>query len=102
MATQNNLFALIDASNPVAVTERLASNSLPFTILYQPISDSSWFLITRSAITTEELTKALGIIDGTTGSGVVVRVENYYGRANVAIWEWIIAKRGLALDAAPE
>ena len=102
MATQNNLFALIDASNPSAIAERLGSTGLPFAILHQPISSTSWFLITRSAITTEEVTNALGIIDGSTGSGVVVRVENYYGRANPSIWEWIVAKRSVLLDSAPE
>jgi hypothetical protein len=102
MAMQNNLFALIDASNPAAIAQRLASTNLPFAILSQPISGNSWFLITRSAITTEEASAALGITDGSNGSGILVRVENYYGRANTSIWEWIAAKRGLNLDATPE
>lgn len=102
MATQNNLFALIDASDVPAIAERLASPSLPFPILSQPISPASWFLVTRSAITTQEVSGALGITDGANGSGVIVRVENYYGRANTTIWEWIVAKRGIDLDATPE
>jgi hypothetical protein len=82
--------------------ERLASNALPFTILHQAISSDSWFLITRSGITTEELTAALGITDGVSGSGIIVRVENYYGRANTSIWEWVAAKRDVPLDSTPE
>ncbi len=102
MATQNNLFALFVASKPDAIKERLSATNLPFAILSQPVSADSWFLITKSAITTKEVCDALGITDGSNGSGVIVRVENYYGRADTEVWEWIVAKRSVALDAAPE
>jgi hypothetical protein len=102
MATQNNLFALFDVSDTTAITNRLSSTNLPFAILSQPVSSNSWFLITLSAITTKEVSDALGITDGSNGSGIIVRVENYFGRANTSIWEWIVAKRGLVLDSANE
>jgi hypothetical protein len=68
-------------------------------MLHQQVKNDSWFLITPPAITTKEVCDALGITDGSNGSGILVRVENYFGRADVKIWEWIAAKRGIDLDS---
>lgn len=97
MASQNNLFVLFAASKPDAIKERLGSNLFSFVMLSQPITDDSWFLVAPAAVTTQEISDALGITDGSNGAGVVVKVENYYGRANPSLWEWINAKRGIEL-----
>lgn len=39
--------------------------------------------------TTKELSDTLGISDGSVGTGIIVPVTNYYGRAPTDIWEWI-------------
>lgn len=39
--------------------------------------------------TTKELSDELGITDGSGGTGIVVPVVNYYGRAPTDLWEWV-------------
>lgn len=39
--------------------------------------------------TSEELSNIIGISDASSGLGIVVRVDSYYGRASTDIWEWI-------------
>jgi hypothetical protein len=96
MAVQNTIFALFAVSNASAVQAKLSS-TLPFALLSTKVSSDSWFLVAPPAITTQEISSALGITDGTSGNGVIVRVENYYGRISTAIWEWLSAKRGIEL-----
>jgi hypothetical protein len=93
MATPNTLFAIFAASNPDALRQKLAGSQDKF--LSKPTSDDSWILIAPSAVTTKEVSDALGITDGTVSGAVVVRVENYFGRANTDVWEWIVAKIGV-------
>jgi len=92
MATPNTLFAIFAASNPEALKEKLSSPAADFPILSKVTSDESWFVIAPNAITTIELSNSLGITDGAVGGAVIVRVENYYGRASTDVWEWVVAK----------
>ena len=96
-AAPNTVFALFAATNPGAVQLAINSSRYPFAMIAQKVSGDSWFLIAPSATTTKEVSDALGITDGTNGSGVIVRVDTYYGRANTAIWEWLSAKRSIEL-----
>jgi hypothetical protein len=42
--------------------------------------------------TSLDVSKKLGIHDGSTGTGIVLRVSTYNGRAPSALWEWLGAK----------
>jgi hypothetical protein len=97
MATPNTIFALFGVSKVLALQSRLDSNLTPFPLLHQKVGNESWLLIAPPAITTQELSAGLGITDGATSDGIVVRVDTYWGRANTAIWEWLTAKRGIEL-----
>ncbi|MCM0018406.1 MAG: hypothetical protein NBV67_00265 [Tagaea sp.] len=44
--------------------------------------------------TAKELSDKLGVTDGATSNAVIVRVEDYFGRAPRDIWEWIAVKQG--------
>lgn len=39
--------------------------------------------------TAKEISDKLGISDGANGTGVVLQVDSYFGRANPNIWSWI-------------
>ena len=97
MPVQNTIFALFGVSKVAAVQTRLDSNLMPFVVLSLKVGNESWLLIAPPAVTTEELSAALGISDGTTSDGIIVKVDNYWGRATAGIWEWLTAKRGIDL-----
>jgi len=42
--------------------------------------------------TSQDLSNVLGISEGTNGTGLVMSISGYYGRAPTAIWEWIKAR----------
>lgn len=42
--------------------------------------------------TTKELSDRLGITSGESGTGLVLSITNYYGRAPTDIWEWMKVK----------
>lgn len=97
MATTNTLFALFAVSSPQKIADRLTLTS-KIPIRSMKTSGDSWFLIAPASTTTIELSGDLGITDGTNGSGILVRAENYYGRTNKDVWEWVAAKMGEPLD----
>jgi len=97
MATLNTLFAIFAASNPEAMKQKLAASQTKFPFLSKATSNDSWLVIAPNVVTTQELSDALGITDGSVSGAVVVRVENYFGRASTDIWEWIGAKLGVPL-----
>ena len=61
------------------------------------VTESSWFLIAPNTVITRELSDSLGITDGSVSGGILLRVENYFGRANKDIWEWLAAKMDVPL-----
>jgi hypothetical protein len=97
MASPNTLFALFAASNPKALEQKLQAGGTPFPLLNYRVTDSSWLLIAPNTVITRELSDSLGITDGSVSGGVLVRVENYFGRANKDVWEWIAAKMDVPL-----
>ena len=97
MASPNTLFALFAASNPKALEQKLQAGGTPFPLLNYKVSESSWLLIAPNTVITRELSDSLGISDGSVSGGVLVRVENYFGRANKDVWEWIAAKMDVPL-----
>jgi hypothetical protein len=64
-----------------AVSEKLGNDA------YQLPGAGAW-LISYDG-TAKELSDALGITDGSVGTGVIVTVGSYYGRAPTDIWEWM-------------
>jgi hypothetical protein len=99
MATSNTLFAIFATSKPDAMRQKLESSQSDFPFLFKNVSTDSWLIIAPNAITTKELSDSFGITDGTISPAVVVRVENYFGRASSDIWEWIGAKMEVPLGA---
>ena len=75
--------------------QKLNASQDKFPFLSKGTSEESWLVIAPVAVTTKELSDAFGITDGSVSAAVVVRVENYFGRANTDIWEWITAKIGV-------
>ena len=56
------------------------------------IGVGEWLISAPATTTAKELSDSLGISEGTSGSGIVIRSGGYYGRANPEIWEWIKAR----------
>jgi hypothetical protein len=97
MASPNTLFALFAVSNPKAMEQKLQNWGAPFPVLDYKVTESSWFLIAPNTVITRELSDSLGITDGSVSGGILLRVENYFGRANKDIWEWLAAKMDVPL-----
>lgn len=93
----NTLFAVFAVTNREAFKARVASSQSKFTYFYRAVSEDSWFIIAPSTLTTIEFSDAFGITDGSVSGAIVVRAENYYGRASKDIWEWTAAKLGAPL-----
>jgi hypothetical protein len=96
MATQNALFAVIAFELNAGVDTRIAS--LP-NWPSQIIKEDQWLVIAPNATTTKELSDKLGFVDNGT-NGIVLRVENYYGRYQRSLWEWIATKQGADLGTS--
>jgi hypothetical protein len=92
MSIPNALFAIISVSNPASLEARLQETSHWPSI---KVSDGQWLLIAPSGTTSKEVSDALGISNNTpvVSNGIVLRVENYFGRNPQSIWEWIKTKK---------
>jgi hypothetical protein len=53
------------------------------------VGHGQWLVASQG--TAAEVSNALGISDGKNGTGIVVAVSGYYGRADPNVWEWIKA-----------
>jgi hypothetical protein len=93
MATPNALFAIFHVSNAPVVEAKLSSIA-PW--LYLKVEDGTWMIIAPNGTTTKEVCEKVGIEKGE-ASGIVVRVDSYFGVASPSIWEWIATKQGAAL-----
>ncbi len=88
----------MDVSDATAMEARLSEIS-PW--LHMKVEDGQWLVIAPSATTTKELSDRVGITgDKAVSQGIVLRVENYYGRNAPSIWEWISTKQGAELGTA--
>jgi len=95
MATPNALFAILNVSDAAAIEAKLEGAS-PW--VHNKIGFGQWLLIAPAATTTKEVSDALGITsDPAVSTGIVLRVENYYGRNPPSVWEWISTKQGAEL-----
>jgi len=99
MASTNTLFAVFAPTNAGALQAKFSASQTSFPFLSKSTSQDSWLVIAPNRVTTQELSDALGVTDGAVSGAIVVRVENYYGRASSDVWEWIVAKMGVPLGA---
>lgn len=65
---------------PAAITTEFATANYP-------LGNRVWLV--AGVGTAHEISTQLGISDGSSGPGVVLQVDTYYGRANPSIWSWI-------------
>ncbi len=95
MATPNALFAIMHVSNPASLSLKLREIS-PW-ISYE-LGENEWLIIAPTATTSKEVADRLDLSGaGSTDTGMVVRVENYFGREYPIVWEWISTKLGAEL-----
>jgi hypothetical protein len=81
------LFAIFAASDNPAL---IASLQTHFPENHLKVGTGQWLL--AGSGTAAEISNTLGITTGTSGSGIVVLVGGYYGRASTNIWEWMASK----------
>ena len=83
------VFAIIAQPGPNA--ENLpAAIAKEFPVAHYSLGGSTWLVAGLG--TAQEISDKLGISEGTNGSGIVLQISGYYGRANPNIWAWIKAK----------
>jgi hypothetical protein len=98
MATPNALFVVFAVSDVKAVEGRLQVIA-PWLSLN--VGNGEWLVIAPNATTTKELCERIGLgASEPVGSGIVVRVEGYFGRTSKSTWEWIATKTGADLGTA--
>jgi hypothetical protein len=85
------------ASHPDALAAQI-KEKFPDSSL--ALANGEWFIVAPSTTTTTELSEKLGITDGAISSAIVMSVSSYYGRTQVATWEWISAKMGTTQNAS--
>lgn len=57
---------------------------------YHVPNNTAWFVNFKG--TTIELSEKLEITSGLCGSGIVIPVNNYYGRTSKDVWEWLASR----------
>jgi hypothetical protein len=89
MNANMQVYALFNVSNPDRVSAALRAK---FPDDHKLLGNNEW-LISSAAATSREVCDSLGISDGSNGSGIIVAMNGYWGRATNDIWEWITAKK---------
>jgi hypothetical protein len=77
--------ALSDAEKVLAAAKTLVPESD-----FLEVSDDKFFL--KFEGTSVELSRKIGFAEGTTGTGIILLVSAYNGRAPKSVWEWITQK----------
>jgi hypothetical protein len=97
--TPNALFAVLGVSNAAAVEAKLVTIA-PW--LYLKLQDGEWMIMAPAATTAKEVSDRLGLTGQTENpyTGIVTRVESYFGRSATSNWQWIVAKQGEPLGTA--
>ena len=92
MATDKKIFAIIAASNPIALNPKIAAM---FPDANLSVGSGQWLVIGPSTMTTQELSEKLDIsTDVGVSNAIVLSVNSYFGRAPLNVWEWLTAKMG--------
>jgi hypothetical protein len=79
------IFLITPINKPESILESVKSD---FPNDYYVIPSTKSIFVKFSG-TTRELSDKLKISEGESGTGVVIPVTNYYGRAPTDIWEWL-------------
>jgi hypothetical protein len=88
-----SLFAIIRASEPEklkAAIEKTYENN------FKSIGPREWLVSDKAS--PEEVSNKLGISEGESGTGMVLKVDAYFGRAQKDIWDWMEAKLAASDD----
>ena len=96
MPTANTLFALIAVGSANALRKAIGTKYPGESLEVVP---GQWLVARPSTTTTLDISKELGITDGTVSGAIVLSVSSYYGRSSPSTWEWIAAKTGTAPNA---
>lgn len=95
MAVPNALFAIFAITDTEAVETKLQSIA-PWLSLN--VGSGQWVIIAPPATTTKEVSDRIGMGEvNPITSGIVVRVDSYFGRQPKSVWEWIATKQGVEL-----
>lgn len=81
------LFAVLSVPENVALDGAIAATFGDNSFKLIP---GQWLVAANT--TSAEVSNRLGITDGRNGSGIVVAIASYYGRASSNIWEWMKVK----------
>jgi hypothetical protein len=88
-----SLFAVIAAGTPEALGARI-QQAFPDGMSFS-VADDQWLIAAPSTATTKEISTQLQITtENPVSTAIVLACTSYFGRANVATWEWIVAKTG--------
>lgn len=97
MATPNNLFAIINVFDPPALRSQLAT--LPHWPFLE-IQDGQWLIMTPPGVTPTELSDKLEITGGAeSATGLVIKIDSYYGRTYQTNLDWIKSKKEVELGS---
>ncbi len=97
MATLNTLFAVINVSDTDAMSERLKSIA-PW--LHYELQSGEWLIIAPNGTTTQEVSEKVGFVGPGKDTGIVLRIDSYFGRNYQAVWEWMATKQEADLGVA--
>jgi hypothetical protein len=81
------IFTVIRLAEKATIAEAIERN---FAEDHYDLGHGTWLVASNG--TAKELADQLGISDGTNGTGLVLEIASYFGRANPAIWTWIKSK----------
>jgi hypothetical protein len=79
------IFLITPIARPDSIIQAIKTN-FPDDSYVIPSTNS---VFVKFSGTSKEISDKLKISDGETGTGIVVPVTNYYGRAPTDIWEWL-------------
>jgi hypothetical protein len=82
------LYFVAALNNPAQVTA--AAKKLVQESDFHEVAPDKFFVNFEG--TSVDLSGKLGLADGSTGTGIVLLVTSYHGRAPKSIWEWINLK----------
>lgn len=81
------IFLVVPTANPAEIKNALEHKHREAVLDFKELPKGE-FLVSFKG-TSEELSNIAGISDASSGLGIVIRVDSYYGRASNDIWEWI-------------
>jgi len=85
------VFVILNVSGPNAALAAKVAEVYPNDNFH--LNPSTWF-VKDEGVTAAQVCEKLGIVvDGPVGSVVVVKIEDYFGVASKALWDWLLLKR---------